>query len=49
MTNFEKREKLLKEVISISDNNYPRLFGSASVFLTVKQLEIMKTVLEKNK
>ena len=47
MTNSEKREKLLKEVIAIADNNYPRLFGSASVFLTVKELEIMKTVLEK--
>jgi hypothetical protein len=47
MTNFQKREKLLNEVIAIADNNYPRLFGAASVFLTIKELEIMKTVLEK--
>jgi hypothetical protein len=47
MSNYEKREKLLNEVIAIADNNYPRLFGAASVFLTIKELEIMKTVLEK--
>ena len=47
MSNYEKREKLLNEVIAIADNNYPKLFGAASVFLTIKELEIMKTVLEK--
>jgi hypothetical protein len=47
MNTFEKREKLLNEVIAIADNNYPKLFGAASVFLTIKELEIMKTVLEK--
>jgi hypothetical protein len=46
MNTFEKREKLLKEVIAVADNNYPKLFGAASVFLTIKELEIMKTVLE---
>jgi hypothetical protein len=47
MNTFEKREKLLQEVIAVADNNYPKLFGAASVFLTIKELEIMKTVLEK--
>ena len=47
MSNYEKREKLLKEVIAVADNNYPKLFGAASVFLTIQELEIMKTVLEK--
>ena len=47
MNTSEKRQKLLDEVVVIAEHNYPRLFGAASVFLTIKELEIIKTVMEK--
>jgi hypothetical protein len=47
MTDFEIKNNLLNEVKELADNNYPKLFGSASALLTIEQLEIMKSVFSK--
>jgi hypothetical protein len=47
MTDFEIKNNLLNEVKELADNNYAKLFGSASALLTIDQLEIMKSVFSK--
>jgi len=47
MNDFELKNQLLNEIKELSDNNYPKLFGSASALLTIDQLEIMKSVFSK--
>jgi hypothetical protein len=53
MNNYEKQNELLKEIKELADEKYGKqlsyvgLWGSASALLTVKQLEIIKSVMEK--
>jgi hypothetical protein len=47
MTDFEIKNNLLNEIKELTDNDYPRMFGSASALLTIEQLEIMKSVFSK--
>jgi hypothetical protein len=47
MNNYELKESLLKEISELTENNYPRMWGSASALLTIEQLEIIKSVMEK--
>jgi hypothetical protein len=46
MNDFEIKESLLKEIKELTENNYPKMWGSASALLTIKQLEIIKSVME---
>jgi hypothetical protein len=46
MNDFEKANELIKEISSLCDNNYPKMWGSATALLTVKQLETIKSVME---
>ena len=46
MNNYELKESLLKEISELTENNYPRMWGSASALLTIEQLEIIKSVME---
>ena len=43
MNNFEIKNNLLKEIKELTENNYPKMWGSASALLTVEQLEIIKS------
>jgi hypothetical protein len=47
MNNFEIKNNLLKEIKELTENNYPKMWGSASALLTIEQLEIIKSVMEK--
>ena len=40
MNDFEKANELIKEISSLCNNNYPKMWGSATALLTVKQLEL---------
>jgi len=46
MNDFEIKESLLKEIKELTENNYPKMWGSASARLTIEQLEIIKSVME---
>ncbi len=46
MNNYEIRESLLKEIKELTENNYPKMWGSASALLTIEQLELIKSVME---
>jgi hypothetical protein len=46
MNDFELKNKMLKEISELSENNYPKMWGSASALLTIEQLEIIKSVME---
>jgi len=43
---FEIKNNLLKEISELTENNYPKMWGSASALLTIDQLEIIKSVME---
>jgi hypothetical protein len=47
MNNFEIKNNLLKEIKELTENNYPKMWGSASALLTIEQLEIIKSTMEK--
>jgi hypothetical protein len=47
MNNFEIKNNLLKEIKELTENNYPKMWGSASALLTIEQLETIKSVMEK--
>ena len=46
MNDFELKNKMLKEISELTENNYPKMWGSASALLTIQQLEIIKSVME---
>jgi hypothetical protein len=46
VNNFELKNKMLKEISELSENNYPKMWGSASALLTIEQLEIIKSVMK---
>jgi hypothetical protein len=46
MNNYELKELLLQEIKELTENNYPKMWGSASALLTVEQLEIIKSVMK---
>jgi hypothetical protein len=46
MNDFEIKNNLLKEISELTENNYPKMWGSASALLTVEQLKIIKSVME---
>jgi hypothetical protein len=46
MNDFEIKNNLLKEISELTENNYPKMWGSASALLTIEQLEIIKSVME---
>ena len=46
MNNFEIKNNLLKEIKELTENNYPKMWGSASALLTIEQLETIKSVME---
>ena len=46
MNDFEIKNNLLKEIKELTENNYPKMWGSASALLTIEQLEIIKLVME---
>jgi hypothetical protein len=46
MNNFELKELLLQEIKELTENNYPKMWGSASALLTIEQLEIIKSVMK---
>jgi hypothetical protein len=47
MNDFEIKNNLLKEIKELTENNYPKMWGSASALLTIQQLEIIKLTMEK--
>jgi hypothetical protein len=47
MNDFEIKNNLLKEIKELTENNYPKMWGSASALLTIEQLEIIKSTMEK--
>jgi hypothetical protein len=47
MNEYELKEELLEEIKFLTDNNYPMMWGSASALLTIEQLKIIKSVMEK--
>jgi hypothetical protein len=53
MNDFEIKNNLIKEIKDLADSKYTSefsasaLWGSASALLTLEQLEIIKSVLEK--
>ena len=53
MNNFELKNKMLKEIKELADErhgkelSYVGLWGSASALLTIDQLKIIKSVMEK--
>ena len=46
MNDFEIKNNLLKEIKELTENNYPKMWGSASALLTIEQLETIKSVME---
>jgi hypothetical protein len=46
MNNYEIKELLLQEIKELTENNYPKMWGSASALLTIEQLEIIKSVMK---
>jgi hypothetical protein len=46
MNDFELKELLLQEIKELTENNYPKMWGSASALLTIEQLEIIKSVMK---
>jgi hypothetical protein len=46
MNDFEIKNNLLNEIKELTENNYPKMWGSASALLTIEQLEIIKSVME---
>ena len=46
MNDFEIKNNLLKEISELTENNYPKMWGSASALLTINQLEIIKSVMK---
>jgi hypothetical protein len=46
MNDFEIKNQMLKEISELSENNYPKMWGSASALLTIEQLEIIKSVMK---
>jgi hypothetical protein len=46
MNDFEIKNNLLKEIKELTENNYPKMWGSASALLTIQQLEIIKSTME---
>jgi hypothetical protein len=46
MNEFEIKNNLLNEIKELTENNYPKMWGSASALLTIEQLEIIKSVME---
>jgi hypothetical protein len=47
MNDFEIKNNLLNEIKKLTENNYPKMWGSASALLTIDQLKIIKSVMEK--
>jgi hypothetical protein len=48
MNEFEIKNNLLKEIRELTENNYPKMWGSASALLTIEQLKLIKSVMENN-
>jgi hypothetical protein len=46
MNDFEIKNNLLKEIKELTENNYPKMWGSASALLTIQQLEIIKSTMK---
>jgi hypothetical protein len=46
MNDFEIKNNLLNEIKELTENNYPKMWGSASALLTIEQLETIKLVME---
>jgi hypothetical protein len=46
MNEFEIKNNLLKEIRELTENNYPKMWGSASALLTIEQLKLIKSVME---
>jgi len=46
MDEFQIKTNLLNEIKELTENNYPKMWGSASALLTIEQLEIIKSVME---
>jgi hypothetical protein len=46
MSDFEIKNNLLNEIKELTENNYPKMWGSASALLTIEQLEIIKSVMK---
>jgi hypothetical protein len=46
MNDFEIKNNLLKEIKQLTENNYPKMWGSASALLTIEQLKIIKSTME---
>jgi hypothetical protein len=46
MNDFEIKNNLLKEISELTENNYPKMWGSASALLRIDQLEIIKSVMK---
>ena len=46
MNDFEIKTNLLNEINELTENNYPKMWGSASALLTIEQLEIIKSVMK---
>ena len=46
MNDFEIKNNLLNEIKELTENSYPKMWGSASALLTIEQLEIIKSVME---
>ncbi len=47
MEYFELKNQLINEIKELTENNYPKMWGSASALLTIEQLEIMKSIFSK--
>ena len=46
MNDLEIKNNLLNEIKELTENNYPKMWGSASALLTIEQLEIIKSVMK---
>jgi hypothetical protein len=46
MNDFEIKNNLLNEIKELTENNYPKMWGSASALLTIEQLELIKSVMK---
>jgi ribosomal protein L28 len=46
MNDYELKELLLQEIKELTENNYPKMWVSASALLTIEQLEIIKSVMK---
>ncbi len=46
MNDYELKELLLQEIKELTENNYPKMWGSASALLTIEQLELIKSTMK---